>query len=338
MKKYLFVSNSSKPSIEQQMSREKVTLTNVSIPCVEAALHLGYKVFKGINRIEPQELKCDYDITFYNSSTYRSLFDFRSNYTAIKNLLEVLRSEKIDVIHCNTPIGGFVGRLCGRIAKTPKIIYTAHGFHFYKGAPFVKYVIYKAAERWMARFTDVIITMNQEDYEAAKRFRLRNDGNVYLVHGVGVTTSMYRSARADKGSLRESLGLKQDDTILISMGDLIPRKNYRSSIAALAQTKNSKIHLLICGKGPDLRSLKDLAVELNVREQVIYTWSEFLGLTKSREMQSFGEWPKQELPQMYTISRFRCLLPIRIWDLTSRTIRTLSISTRTRLLCLSIQN
>ena len=101
----------------------------------------------------------------------------------------------------------------------------------------------------MARFTDVIITMNQEDYEAAKRFRLRNDGNVYLVHGVGVTTSMYRSARADKGSLRESLGLKQDDTILISMGDLIPRKNYRSSIAALAQTKNSKIHLLICGKG-----------------------------------------------------------------------------------------
>lgn len=275
MKKYLFVSNGSKPSREQQMSREKVILTNVSIPCVEAALDLEYKVFKGINRVNVQGLECDYPITFYNSNTYRSLFDLRSNYIAFRNLLAVLRSESIDVIHCNTPIGGLVGRLCGKIAKTSKIIYTAHGFHFYKGAPLIARLLYKTAEKWMARYTDVIITMNQEDYQAAKRFRLRNNGNVYFVHGVGVATSDFQSVIVDQDHLRESLGLGEDTIILISMGDLIPRKNYSSSIRALARTQCDRTHLLICGKGPSLRSLQDLALELNVHDRV-----HFLGFRK----------------------------------------------------------
>ena len=274
MKKYLFISNSNKPSQEKLNSRDKVILSNFSKPCVEAALEMGYKVFMGINRANPHELECDHDVTFYFSSTYRSLFDFKSNYIAFRNLLRLLREEKIDVIHCNTPVGGMVGRICGKVAGVPKVIYTAHGFHFYQGAP-RRYAIFRIAEQLMARVTDVIITINEEDYEAAKKFRLRNEGKVYLVHGVGIDTRLYKNVRVDSQNLRKSLGLKADEIVLIAMGDLIKRKNFASAIKAIARTQNKKLKFLICGRGPELPRLQKLAKKLGVEDQV-----KFLGFRK----------------------------------------------------------
>lgn len=270
MKKYLFISNSNKPSLEEESSRKMVKLSNVSLPCIEAAQDLGYKLYMGVNRINPEELECfqEYDITFYNSSTYRSLFDFKSNLTAFRNLMTLLKREKMEVIHCNTPIGGFMGRLCGRLARVPKIIYTAHGFHFYKGAPLFNRTIIKWVEMWMAHHTDVLITMNQEDYNAAQKFKLRNNGKVYYVPGVGIDTKSFQEVIVDKEGLRKSLGLNMDDIVLIAMGDLVPRKNYSTSIKAIASAKNSKVHLLICGKGPELDSLKKLAISLGVEGNI----------------------------------------------------------------------
>ncbi len=275
MKKYLFISNSTKPTYEEQMSREKIQLGNVSIPCIEAAQAMGYEIFMGINRRNAEDLECDYDVKFYNSSTYRSLFDIKSNYVAYKNLNILLKTEKIDVIHCNTPIGGIVGRICGKRAKIPKIIYTAHGFHFYKGAPLINRTIFKWAEMWMARYTDAIITMNEEDYKAAKKFKLRNSGNVYYVPGVGIDTKAYQIDNIDRKGLRESFGMSEEDIILISMGDLVKRKNYAASIRAIAKLGNKRIHLLICGRGPELEKLQQLTKELGVEEQI-----HFLGFRK----------------------------------------------------------
>jgi glycosyltransferase involved in cell wall biosynthesis len=268
MKKLLFISNSTKPTYEQLMSREKVKLTNVSIPCVEAALSMGYEVFMGINRINPEELDCDYNVKFYYASIYRSLFDFKSNYTAYKNLMSLLKREKIDVIHCNTPIGGLLGRLCGKMMKTPKIIYTAHGFHFYKGAPLINRTIFKWAEMWLARYTDAIITINQEDYQAAQKFKLRNNGKVYFMPGVGVDTKDFQLEGVDKQVIRSTIGLSAEDIVLIAMGDLIYRKNYAASIKAIAKANNTKLHFLICGKGPLLDELKALARKLNIENQI----------------------------------------------------------------------
>lgn len=275
MKYYLFISNSTKPTYEQQISRDRVQLSNVSLPCIEAALSMGYEVYLGVNRLEPEELECDYDIKFYNSSTYRSLFDIKSNYIAYKHLMSILTKDDIDVIHCNTPIGGIMGRLCGNRARVRKIIYTAHGFHFYKGAPFINRTLFKWAEMLMARYTDVIITINNEDFQAAKKFKLRNDGRVYYVPGVGVDTNTYYLPTINKLKYRQSLGLLEDDICLIAMGDLIPRKNYATSIKAIAQANNSKIHFLIAGEGPELNKLQNLARELGINKQV-----HFLGFRK----------------------------------------------------------
>lgn len=267
-KNYLWLSNGTKPKKNEKDSKKSVKLGNVSAPGVEAAINMGYKVFFGTNRANAHELACNYDVQLFNAGIYRSLTDFKSNYEAYKNVMRVLKKDKIDVIHCNTPIGGTLGRLCGKIKKVPTVIYTVHGFHFYKGAPFINRTLLKWAEIWMAHYTDAIITINQEDYQAAQKFKLRHNGKVYYIPGVGVNTADYRFDGFDKDSARQAFGLDENDIVLIAMGDLISRKNYSTSIKAIANAGNSKLHLLICGKGPMLDELKELVKELNLENQI----------------------------------------------------------------------
>jgi len=268
MKGYLFVANSSKPTEEKLNSREKIVCGNVSRPCIKAALDMGYDVFLGVNRNKPEELECSMSVTLYDSHTYRSLTDFKSNYIAFKNMMKVLKSNNVEVIHCNTPIGGFLGRICGKLCGVKKVIYTAHGFHFYKGAPLFNRTVLKWTEHLMAHFTDAIITMNEEDYIAAQKMHLRKGGKVYYVPGVGIDTGMYASVEIDEKAKRAELGLNEDDIVLISMGDLIKRKNYSAAIEAISKADNKKLKYLICGRGPELESLKELAQSLNVSNQI----------------------------------------------------------------------
>lgn len=265
---YVFIGNSSKPTEEQLNSREMVRPGNVSRPCIQTALEMGYEVYLGTNRNRPEELECDLPVKLYDSHTYRSITAFKDNLTAYKNLKKVIKEGNVEVIHCNTPVGGMVGRLCGKMNGVKKIIYTAHGFHFYKGAPLFNRTVLKWAEMFMAHWTDAILTMNEEDFHSAKKFRLRKGGKVYYVPGVGINTEEFFSVRIDKQAKRDKLGLSMDDIVCISMGDLIPRKNYETSIKAIALCNNPKVHYLICGRGPELDNLKNLAKELGVENQI----------------------------------------------------------------------
>lgn len=283
MKKLLFISNSTKPSIEQLMSNDMIKLDNVSIPSIEAAQSMGYEVYMGINRFNAEHLKSDYNVKFYNANIYRSIFDFKNNYKAYKNLMNLLKKENIDVIHCNTPIGGVLGRICGKKAKVSKIIYTVHGFHFYKGATLLNRTIFKWAEKLLAYYTDVIITINKEDYHAAQNFNF--SGKVYHIPGVGIETALYRQADIDKHVLKSSLGFSDHDILLIAMGDLIHRKNYAASIKAIAKTANPNLHFLICGTGPKLDELKAIAKEMKIENQI-----HFLGFrTDIKQLQQIAD-------------------------------------------------
>ena len=268
LKGYVFVSNSTKPSLEAAESRDAISPSNVSRPCLKAALELGYKVVLGVNRNRPEELACDLPVKLYDSHTYRSLFAFGDNRIAYRNLSRILKENNVEVIHCNTPVGGLIGRLCGLRFHTKKVIYTVHGFHFYKGAPLINRTVFKWAEEIMAHWTDVIITMNQEDYEAAKKFHLRKGGKVYKVHGVGIDVSEYEKIIADREKKREELGLSSKAIVCISAGDLITRKNYSTAIRAIARAKSSRIHYLICGVGPEQENLTMEAKRLGIENQV----------------------------------------------------------------------
>lgn len=266
---YIFIGNSTKPTKETLNSRDDIKLSNVSRPCLNAALGLGYEVVLGVNRNNPHELSCkELPISLYDSHTYRSITAIKDNFIAYKNLCNVIKEKHIEVIHCNTPVGGMIGRLVGKRYHVKKVIYTAHGFHFYKGAPLFNRTVLKWAEQIMAHWTDAIITMNEEDYQAAKKFKLKKGGKVYKVHGVGITLDDFKDIRVDRSEKRKELGLKDTDIVCISAGDLVARKNYGIAIEALAKVENENLHYLICGVGPEKENLEKLAEEKGVANRV----------------------------------------------------------------------
>ncbi|MBE7034536.1 MAG: glycosyltransferase family 4 protein [Ruminococcaceae bacterium] len=267
-KGYVFIANGTKPSREKWESREPIKISNFSYPCLLAALDRGYTVYLGVNRKDPEELEYPLPVHKFDQHSYRSITAFRDNYIAYRNLCKVLKEGNIEVIHCNTPVGGLVGRLAGKRYKIKKVIYTAHGFHFFKGAPLFNRTVLKWAERIMAHWTDAIITMNREDFEAAKKFKIRKNGRVHFVHGVGITLSDFEGMSAHRDEKRAELSLAEDDIMLISMGDLVDRKNYDTAIRAIAEANNPKLHYFICGRGPLLETLQQLAESLGVAQQI----------------------------------------------------------------------
>lgn len=268
MQGYVFISNGTKPNPESINNVDKVKIDNVRKPCIEAALELGYDVYLGINRLNANKLECDYPIHLFESHTYRSITALSDNLVAYKNLSKVVKENNVEVIHCNTPVGGMIGRLVGKRHHVKKVIYTAHGFHFYKGAPLFNRTILKWAEQIMAHWTDAIITMNEEDYQAAKKFKLKKGGKVYKVHGVGITLNDFKDIAVDRSEKRKELGLKDTDIVCISAGDLVARKNYSTAIEALAKVENNSLHYLICGVGPEKENLEKLAEEKSVKSRV----------------------------------------------------------------------
>ena len=190
------------------------------------------------------------------------------NIKAFKQLINLMKKEKFDIVHCNTPVGGVYGRIAAKVCGIKKVIYQAHGFHFYRGSSKLNWLIYYPIEKILGYLTDALITINFEDYDISRKFKLRNRGKSYYVPGVGIDGKIYKDIQIDKEIFKEKLGLKKTDIICISMGDLILRKNYKTAIKAIYKTNNKNIHYLICGKGPEEENLKRLCKSLKLEEQI----------------------------------------------------------------------
>lgn len=271
MKKgYLFISNSSKPTKQQSDSLEPVTIGTFGLAPINAANIMGYKLYCGVNRAYPEKLTCtNFNVEFYDQHSYRSIFAIKDNWIAFRNLNKYLKEHPdIKFIHCNTPIGGVLGRVCGKINRIPIVVYTAHGFHFFKGAPLFNRTILKWMEVLMARWTDVILTMNKEDYEAALKMKLKKGGKVYYIPGVGVETDRFNTVNVDVVEKKRSLGLPEDAFVGIAMGDVIPRKNYKTTIESIAKVNNTKVHYIICGRGDQIEELQKYAKSLGIENQI----------------------------------------------------------------------
>lgn len=267
-KGFLFIANGRVVPLEQEQSLEPIKTGSFEAPAMYAADCLGLKLYMGINRNHAEQLKSlDYDITFYNQHIYRSIFGFKDLKIGYKNLCQFLESHPdVEVIHCNTPIGGVLGRICGHKYKK-KVIYTTHGFHFFKDAPFVNLTIFKWIEQWMAHYTDAIITINQEDYEAAKNLNYKKGGKAYHVPGVGVDTKAYMNVNVDKTSKFNEIGLHSDARVGIIVGDLNDNKNVETLVKALPKTPDD-FHVIVCGFGPNEETIKALSSQLGVSKRV----------------------------------------------------------------------
>ena len=192
------------------------------------------------------------------------------NLRARKQLLALMERENYDIMHCNTPSGGMIGRLCAAQMKTPKVIYMAHGFHFWKGAPIKYWMFYYPVERFLAHFTDRLITINREDYARAQRFHYRKGGKAAYVPGVGIDIGKFRPDPPVRSAKRKELGLTDDMTMLLSVGEINANKNQKVVIEALAKLHRKDIRYVICGVGSLENSLKQLATDLGVIDQVLF--------------------------------------------------------------------
>ncbi len=192
------------------------------------------------------------------------------NYSeAKKQLNELMQKRRFDIIHCNTPIGGVLGRLCGKKYGIKTVIYQAHGFHFWTGAPKKNWLIYYPVEKYLARYTDILITINKEDYKRAQNFHLKKGGKIYYVHGVGVDTHVSDHLTVDIAAKRRELGIDPDKKVFITVGELIPRKNHLTAIDAFIKADIDNAILMICGRGELENAMREHITSLNAQEKVI---------------------------------------------------------------------
>ena len=238
MKKVLFVATITKH------------INTFHIPYLKWFKEQGYEVHVASKGNEPIEY-CDkhFDVPFER-------FPLKTqNIKAYRQLKNIINENKYEIIHGHTPVGGVLTRLAARKARkkyNTKVIYTAHGFHFYKGAPLLNWIIYYPIEKYLAKYTDCIITINREDYELAKK-KFRKAKDVKYVYGVGIQTRRFDIdiSEIDKENLRQELKLKSNDIILTYVAELNDNKNQIFLIQSLKELikENNKYKLLLVGEG-----------------------------------------------------------------------------------------
>jgi len=225
----------------------------------------------------PSECVIPHCDTYFDVPFERSPFNLK-NIKAFRQLKKIIDEGNYDIIHCHTPVGALLTRLAAVSArrKGTKVFYTAHGFHFYKGAPLKNWLLYYPVERLLAHLTDVLITINKEDYERAKTFKA---GRIEYVPGVGIDTAKYIKQPYLCSEKRKELGVPDCAFVLLSVGELSVRKNHSVVLEALGLLKKAgtlgNIHYLICGRGPLREELEKKAEALELSDRV-----RFLGFRK----------------------------------------------------------
>lgn len=236
---------------------------------IKELLDEGHTVDIICNEDDKQVPDCyrKWNCKIYHHSCSRSPLS-KGNFDAVGQIKKLVKNKKYDIVHCHTPIAAMCTRVaCRGLRKHGvKVMYTAHGFHFYKGAPKLNWLIYYPIEKICSYWTDVLITINQEDYNLAKR-RMKAK-KVEYVPGVGIEVEKFKNAVVDKNSKRKELGIPKDAFLLISVGELNANKNHQIIIKAIAEINKDNIHYMLVGDGEYKTYLKDLAKKLNVENNV----------------------------------------------------------------------
>ena len=209
----------------------------------------------------------------------RNPLDPKNFLLATPKIQQIVSREKYDIVHVHTPVAAFVTRyaLSGMKKEIkPKIIYTAHGFHFHSGGKALKNAIFLSLEKLAGRWTDYLVVINREDERSAKQHKIVNPDKVFYMPGIGVDLEYYNSEKVPQAKIelfRQELGLTPETSLFMVLAELSNRKRNQDIIRALAMLERSEVHLALAGEGPLQAKLEQLAVELGVRDRV-----HFLGI------------------------------------------------------------
>ena len=190
---------------------------------------------------------------------------------AFKELKHVIDSGNYDIVHCHTPMASVLTRLAAKNARKngTKVLYTAHGFHFFKGGPKSGWLIYFPVEKLLSSLTDAIITINHEDYEATWKYKFNCP--TYLVPGVGLDTSRFIVSSPElRAELRNKYGIPEEKYILFYAAEFIPRKNQEYLIRQIPELSKviPEITLMLAGDGRQVDEMRNLVVQLKMEDHV----------------------------------------------------------------------
>lgn len=237
---------------------------------VELLLNLGYEV----------HCAADFETPKYNLKTKaldqlgvirhqvkfsRSPVD-PANLFSMKRLIQLIREEKFDVLDCHNAVISVFGRIAAKLCKVSFVVYTAHGFFFYRGSSLKKQVLFKPIEFLLAKWTDLLITINLEDFRASQRMHPR--GTAVYVPGIGIDTRAISNLPSNRSKYLTEFGLPNDSSLFLMVGELIPRKNQESAIRAFARARMNHAYLLICGIGQERDHYQKLIHELDMDSQI----------------------------------------------------------------------
>ena len=247
----------------------KTHIVQFHIPYLKMLKEMGWETAVAAKNDydDPNECNISYCDKYYPVAFGRSPLT-RDNIRAYKELKDIIDEGDFDIIHCHTPVAAFLTRLAARDARKKgcKVIYTAHGYHFYKGAPLLNWPGFFPAE-WIASFfTDVLITINREDYEFSKKHL--HAKRLEYVQGVGVKLERFQNHSAERDAIRVSLGLGKDDFVLLSVAEMTKNKNHRMMLEAMARIPNPHVHLLCAGRGQELENNIALCSQLHLMHRI----------------------------------------------------------------------
>ena len=253
-----------------------------NMPNIKLLLELGYKVEVACNFIKGStcsnekiaELKrtlADLGVECYQVDFARNVLKVTENLKAYRQTRRLVKEHHYDLIHSHSPIGGLMSRIAARDMrkKGTKVIYTAHGFHFFKGAPLKNWLIFYPIEKFSSRWTDVLVTITHEDYQLAQK--KMDAQEVVYVPGVGIDTAKflpgddYETIRTAK---RKELGIGDNDILMLSVGELNKNKNHEVMLRAMAELGDKRIKYVVAGRGALAEYLNGLASNLGIADQV----------------------------------------------------------------------
>ncbi len=233
------------------------------IPHIKMLEKKGYEVWIATNIYKeiPKELQ---ENKWINISFSRNPFS-KNSLKAIKEMRELIKDNNFETIHFHTPIAAFLGRYAAMKENQKNIIYTAHGFHFFKGAPILNWLIYYPMEKLAIKWTDKLITINEEDFKRAKKIANKNT-KIYKIDGVGLDLEKYRNGNSQK--IKDELDIKENEFVISMIGELNKNKNQIQLLKSISILKNNginNIRVILVGIGNQENMLKDEVLKSKIK-------------------------------------------------------------------------
>jgi glycosyltransferase involved in cell wall biosynthesis len=267
MKKVLIVT--SVISMIEWFHKDIIDFLKFSCGCdVHLAVNLDFMEDTDIKRtVKYVEKLMKIGIILHNIHFVRNPLN-KENFKAYLQLKKIIYKYHYDLVHCHTPTASMLTRLAARRArKTGTIVmYTSHGFHFHNSAPIKNWILYYPIEKFLALYTDTIVTINKEDYKRTRNFSVKNRR---YIPGVGVDIEKIKNIKVNKADKKESIGVPSDAILVLSIGELIERKNHEVILEAISKINRYDIYYAICGRGPLKNYLLEKAKKLNIADRFI---------------------------------------------------------------------